>query len=70
MTPPRANAYRAKTQHMAAKISKHGDVSPLCATTPRAINLKVASWTIRPGAVTCRKCLRIMKEAGAKEQSA
>lgn len=47
---------RAKRYHFAAKINSNGDVSAFCFTTPRAINLKVASWTNRAEAVTCPKC--------------
>lgn len=46
--------------HMAKLISANGNVSPLCAKRPRAINLKVASWTNRPEAVTCPKCIALL----------
>lgn len=46
-----------KTIHKAKHVNNNGDVSPLCADKPRAINLKVASWTLRWEAVTCKKCL-------------
>ena len=55
-----SNPY-AKPYHMADKISGRG-VSPLCAKTPRAINLKRASWTLREEAVTCAKCLALIRE--------
>lgn len=45
-----------KPIHMAALISRTGGISPLCAPTPRRINLKRASWTIRAEAVTCARC--------------
>lgn len=50
-----------KKQHWAAKISGNGDVSALCFVRPRAINLRLASWTNRKEAVTCSKCLKILK---------
>jgi hypothetical protein len=50
-----------KKYHMADGFNDRGGVSALCFGSPRAINLKVASWTIRPEAVTCKKCLQIMK---------
>lgn len=46
-----------KTVHKAHLVSEKGDVSPLCAPEPRAIDLKRATWTIRWEAVTCKKCL-------------
>jgi hypothetical protein len=49
-----------KTYHMAAKINALGDVSALCFKAPRAIDLKRASWTNRPEAVTCPKCKRLL----------
>lgn len=45
-----------KTIHMAALISPTGEVSPLCAKRPKAIDLTKASWTNRSEAVTCRRC--------------
>ena len=47
----------------ADKISARG-VSALCFPKPRAIDLKRAAWTIRASAVTCEKCLKILKERG------
>ncbi len=46
--------------HKAKHIGPQGQVSPLCAPKPRALDLKRAGWTIRPEAVTCKKCLAIM----------
>ena len=46
-----------KPVHMAKMVNDKGDVSPLCAARPRRINLKVATWTNRAEAVTCKKCL-------------
>ena len=49
-----------KLTHLADKMSADGRVSPLCAPTPRAIDLNRATWTIISDAVTCPKCLKIM----------
>lgn len=49
--------------HMAKLVSPNGDVSPLCATEPRALNLKVETWTNRQQAVTCRRCKRRLEAA-------
>lgn len=46
--------------HMAAKTSELG-VSALCFPKPRAINMKIATWTLSKEAVTCPKCQRKMK---------
>lgn len=45
-----------KPVHMAHLMSQTGGVSPLCAPTPRRINLTRATWTIRAEAVTCKRC--------------
>lgn len=52
-----------KIFHFAALIRRDGAVSPLCAPKPRAINLKVATWTISEDAVTCSKCLAALGKA-------
>lgn len=46
--------------HRAAKIREDGSVSAVCFERPRKIDLARASWTIIDGAVTCKKCLKIM----------
>jgi len=46
-----------KIIHKAKLVASHGDVSPLCAKTPRKIDLSKESWTLRDNAVTCPKCL-------------
>ncbi len=46
--------------HRAKLINERGGVSPLCARTPRAINLKRATWVLRDEAVTCPRCLSLM----------
>lgn len=45
-----------KPVHLAKLIAPNGNVSPACATTPRMLNLKRETWTIREEAVTCKKC--------------
>lgn len=49
--------------HFAKHFSERG-VSALGFPKPRAIDLKRAAWTIRASAVTCEKCLKILKERG------
>lgn len=53
--------YAPKIYHRAKLISVNGNVSPLCAKTPRKLNLAKELWTIRDEAVTCQKCLAIIK---------
>jgi hypothetical protein len=48
---------RPRRIHLATLIDERGKVSALCFRSPRAINLKRATWTIRDDAVTCPKCL-------------
>lgn len=50
-----------KKYHMAALMSNKGDVSPLCGKKPRKLNLKKELWTLEEGAVTCKKCLELLK---------
>jgi len=52
----RVKEIKNKKVHMAKHIREDGMVSPLCAVSPRAINLSVATWTNRESAVTCKKC--------------
>jgi len=49
-----------KKVHMAKHIREDGMVSPLCAVKPRAINLSVATWTLRETAVSCKKCKELL----------
>lgn len=51
-----------KLYHMADMITDQGDVSPLCASRPRKIDLRRASWTIRSEAVTCQRCKMLLLE--------
>lgn len=57
---PSRHPHLQRLYHFAAKIRDDGAVSPLCAKTPRAIDLTQALWTIRREAVTCPKCLAVM----------
>ncbi len=51
-------APRTKRIHLADKIASDGRVSAACFVRPRAINLKVATWTLDPSRVNCQSCLR------------
>ena len=57
-------ALKAKRYHMAAKINSEGGVSALCFARPRAIDLRRATWTLRLEAVTCPKCMAILRATG------
>lgn len=52
----------AKVMHKADRVSISGKVSALCFKKPRAINLKLASWTNRDEAVTCKACKERLSE--------
>ena len=60
----------SKVYHYAAKIRDDGAVSALCYRPPRKLNLATASWTNRPQAVTCVKCLALLaaRSKGGAEQ--
>lgn len=49
-----------KPIHLAKHMAPDGGVSPLCAKTPRALNLKVATWTLDRNAVTCPRCKKLL----------
>lgn len=49
-----------RVRHLAKHIQQNGNVSPLCAPKPRALNMEVATWTTDKRAVTCRKCLSML----------
>lgn len=51
--------------HRALGIREDGAVSALCFKSPRAINMKVSTWTIRDEAVTCPHCLEIINARGS-----
>lgn len=50
----------AKTVHLAGKVRADGAISAACYRTPRAIDPGVSAWTLRPEAVTCPKCRRVL----------
>jgi hypothetical protein len=52
---------KSKIYHRGDKINQRGGVSALCFVKPKAINLQKATWTNRDEAVTCPKCLAILK---------
>ena len=45
---------------MGHQVSQAGAVSALCFRQPRAINMRSATWTSDPQAVSCPKCLAIL----------
>jgi hypothetical protein len=51
-----------KVYHKAALMKPQGQVSPVCAKKPRALNLNRELWTLRWEAVTCKKCLALKPE--------
>lgn len=53
-------APKQKPYHMAEWVDADGNVSPLCATAFRPINLTRGLWTNRAEAVTCPKCKRLL----------
>ena len=50
-----------RIRHMADKVNARGDVSALCFPTPRAINMKRETWVTDQKAVTCEKCLMLIR---------
>lgn len=58
-------AHTTHPLHRARKVNNAG-VSALCFKTDQAINLRVASWTLRDEAVTCNRCLAIMRAAATE----
>jgi hypothetical protein len=55
--------------HKAAKVSDRG-VSALCSEKPRAINMKTSTWALRDEAVTCKRCLVILRDVQPKQGGA
>ena len=56
------SASPGRKYHLAKLITAKGHVSPLCAhPKPRRLDMKKETWTIRHEAVTCKKCLAIIK---------
>ena len=45
-----------RVRHRGDKINAQGRVSALCFPTPRAIDMKRATWVMSDEAVTCPKC--------------
>jgi len=54
--------------HRAKLIGPNGEVSPLCANEPKALDLSKGMWTISDKAVTCRACLRAIDAAKAERK--
>ena len=55
-------ATRPKPVHMADLVNAHGEVSPLCADDPRAIDLERETWTLQRATVSCGACLLALAE--------
>jgi len=58
---PRTNDpyHDKRTYHMAKLMDDKGNVSPVCADRPKALDLaKHQLWTLDWNAVTCKKCLK------------
>lgn len=49
-----------KTVHLAGRVRGDGAISAACYRTPKPIDLAISTWTIRPDAVTCPKCRRVI----------
>lgn len=47
--------------HMGSGVRADGAVSARCFASPRAIDMKRATWTLRAEAVTCPRCSAILK---------
>lgn len=56
-----------KTCHLATKLNANGAASALCFAKPRAINMKVATWTTDSAAVTCEKCIDELEHQATHE---
>jgi len=56
-----------KLYHFADRINDRGGVSALCFKLPRAINLRIALWTLREDAVTCLQCRKLLRQRKAAE---
>lgn len=52
-----------KPIHRGAHVDPQGRVSALCFRRPKPIDLRVATWTNRDEAVTCRRCLKALQGA-------
>ena len=49
-----------KIYHKAKLVDGAGNVSLLCAKTPRKIDLSKELWATSDDAVTCKKCLKLL----------
>lgn len=54
--------------HMAKLVSPAGQVSPLCAKTPRPINLIYSTWTLDRDAVSCPDCRAVLQKTEKKNE--
>lgn len=70
MSGPRFKAEPGKRKYHRAKLAgPNGEISPLCAKKPRAIDMSVASnetWTVIDDDVTCPACIRKLKAEGRR----
>lgn len=51
-----ARTQRSRIVHLAKFFGEDGQVSAMCYPFQRPIDMQKATWTIRPEAVTCRRC--------------
>ena len=56
--------------HFAHLVAPDGGVSPLCAARPRRLHLRRATWTNRPPAVTCSRCIKRLGVGGLARRAA
>lgn len=61
---------RPKIVHRADKIRSSGAVSAFCFASPKPIDLGRSTWSNRDEAVTCSRCLRLIREKQASKVSA
>ena len=48
--------------HYGDKVAPNGGISPLCANTPRRIDMKHSTWTRVTTYVTCPRCKKMLAE--------
>lgn len=53
-----------RLRHRGDKINAKGGVSALCFPSPRAIDMKRATWVMSDDAVTCPKCRALILARG------
>lgn len=51
-----------RIRHRGDKIDARGRVSALCFESPRAIDMRRATWVLTDAGVTCPKCLAKIRE--------